>query len=1068
MEQPIFYLEGEIVKIRTRDNEAVKWREIESNAALMKEMDPNFLKRLYVVAKVDLIIEEFGAGVNLNQAVNFAFLELESELGDVNENIWRNKSKTIQEFKNMIEETLNNFKKQKIIYDEWAIVKSTFHTTPFVLNKINHQTEIPNLLNQNELMVFDSIKLSNIVVGCFYQDLVKYNQEYTDLINDYLNQDKMLSKKLRAADIIRLMLNIKELNLASSRTKYKMMNVLVTDNTIAFTIDTLINEPNVANNLKNLIKSILHGSEMEEAYSKKEEKEFFYGSYTASINVPVVVLKDLFTNDPNVYNIGYINESALINTRKTNLNVYLKNDDGISSAAGINIMERPDIGTTIVRLKKVQGGIDLETRINSYSKVVNKILKYASGKSDSILTYYQKYINLKVETQQQPQQPSVEDKENMFMLKNQAPEIFLPNYTRLCNKPPIIINDDDESEILEFPIYGESDLKRYKCPYEDFRYPGLRENTKLPNKSVFPFVPCCYQRPQGANKNMKMYYNQEIYEQRINSGEIGKTLKILSPRRIGALPLRIDKLLNYVTNTKYYRYGIPLSKVSCLTVLSMVANKNESEQNVRLELAKRAELCKGEFTFLTIKEITKKIMDTNTYINPRYFKGALEDYYQISYILFSKDEDDFSTYPNKFVKFVCSLRKRVIFLIEHETREHVELIVDEETLNYVNRQGKSPIFAMERNDFQVKKIFSMYKERFGYHLFDIDKKQFVDLKDVFQTYPWEYTSPNGKVLKHIEPLNQYIDGYGQTRLVEFQYQDISFVGQFQPLPCLRLPIKKLDHFISINSRLTPRQLHALSQQFTWCHLYNTRLNISDGYVDPYYMFKKLKKLAEYILWAACHVYSALYADRKLSADEWIEGHTRVVDGFTYSAVTIRPVFVISELVVDGKFIFSSVELRERIRFNLSLISPVNLKMYEINIYRAFFNDVENFNVVYPAQLALTKQDYFQRTRQPYVLNKLTSRNLQYLKTDALYFIKSLFGQYSNILCMFLSSFEKLVETANRLLWKVVLDETIMNVGVFNQNTIQQYVIGHSEPSIDIINININETWFYGLVLPNFI
>jgi hypothetical protein len=784
MNQPIFYLENETINIRVINDEAIKWKDIESNSVLLEEMDVNFLKKLYIIAKVELIIEDFGSGINLNQAVNFAFLELESEIGDVNENVWRNKSKTIQEFKNMLEETLKKFKKQKVISDKWDMIKTTFNTTPFVLNKINHQTEIPNLLGQNELMVFDSIKLSNVVVGCFYQDLIKYNQEYASLINEYVNQDKMLSKKLSAADIIRLMLNIKELNLSSSRTKYKMVNVVVTDKTITFTIDTLVNEPNVAKNLKNLIKNVVLGmGEMEEAYSKKQEKEFFYGSYAATISVPTVVLKDLFTNDPNVYNIGYINESALINTRRTNLNVYLKNDtmrvedlldreigDSASTTTiGVNIMERPDTGT-IVRLKKIQGGIDLETRINAYSNIVNKILKYASDKAKTILTYYQKYINLKVETR--PLVEIVKDKENI--LRIQAPEIFLPNYTRLCNKPPIILTEQDDlpihdDEILKFPIYGESDLKTYKCPYIDFKYPGLRENTKLANKTVFPFVPCCYQRPQSDGKNMKMYYNQEIYQQRINSGEIGKTLKILSPKRIGTLPLRVNKLLNYVTNTKFYRYGVPLSKASCLTVLNMVTNKNESESNTRYELARRVELCKGEFSSLSTREIAEKIMNPNTYINPRYFKGPLEDYYQVSYILFSKDEDDFSTYPNKFIKFICALKKKVIFLIEHETQEHVELIVDEETLNYVNRQGKSPIFVFERNDSQVKKIFSMYRERFNNILYDIDKKQFVNLvtskDDVFYSYPWEYTSANGKILKLVEPLNQYIDGYGQTRLV---------------------------------------------------------------------------------------------------------------------------------------------------------------------------------------------------------------------------------------------------------------------------------------------------------------
>jgi hypothetical protein len=49
--------------------------------------------------------------------------------------------------------------------------------------------------------------------------------------------------------------------------------------------------------------------------------------------------------------------------------------------------------------------------------------------------------------------------------------------------------------------------------------------------------------------------------------------------------------------------------------------------------------------------------------------------------------------------------------------------------------------------------------------------------------------------------------------------------------------------------------------------------------------------------------------------------------------------------------------------------------------------------------------------------------------------------------------------------KIVLNETIMNVTVFNQNTIQQYSVGYKEPSIHVIVININGYWFYGLILP---
>jgi hypothetical protein len=763
-----------------------------------------------------------------------------------------------------------------------------------------------------------------------------------------------------------------------------MINIFVREDKITLTIETLINEPSVSelsgtdgqrttSNIKNLIKNILYDMGEQLAYNQREEKEFYYGSYSAPINIPLVVLKDLITNDPNVYNISYINESALINTRKTNLNIFLKGSQNADDI-GVSLFERPDTIGTFVRLKKIYGGSDLTSRIKFITTIVNKILQYTFERIDTTLKFYQQYINLKVEVGVFENQV-VKDKENI--LKLQAPEIFLSNYTRLCNKPPIIVEDGTESEtILKFPIYGESDPKLYSCPYPDYKYPGLRENTKLTNKNIYPFVPCCYQRPQLKSKNYKMYYNQEIYEQRINAGEIGKSLKILSPERLGTLPPKIDKLLNYATGIKFYRYGIVGGLISCLNLLNKVTNNQSNEKNIRIELAKRAELCKGEFNSLTVKEISKKIMDPTTYISPRYFKGALEDYYQLSYILFSKDQDDFSIYPNRFVRFICPLKKRVIFIIEHEESEHTELIVDEETSTYVNKQGKKPIFTFEKNDAQVKKIFSLYKERFSYTTYDIENKRFINLLSgesaenesqggqsrelTFQTYPWEYIAANGKVLKYVEPMYQYVDSYGQTRLVEFKDNFINFVGQFQPLPCLKLPIKSLEHFNTVNRQLQPQQVIDLKQKFPFLDIYSSNIDISEGYISPYYEFKNFKKLAEYILWAACHAYSILSVETGISVDDWILQHTQVVEDYTYFNVTIKPIFNLNELMVNNKFIFNSIEFQNRIQYNLSLISRSNLKLYNDNIYYSYFNDVANFNLVYPAIISPNKTRLFSK------------------------------------------------------------------------------------------------------------
>jgi hypothetical protein len=278
----------------------------------------------------------------------------------------------------------------------------------------------------------------------------------------------------------------------------------------------------------------------------------------------------------------------------------------------------------------------------------------------------------------------------------------------------------------------------------------------------------------------------------------------------------------------------------------------------------------------------------------------------------------------------------------------------------------------------------------------------------------------------------------------------------------------LEYFIEVNSRLNLQQTKNISETFQWCELYLSKLTVeTQGHISPYKKFQRLKKLAEYILWASCYAYSNFYLETGDSVDEWIKTSTRVVENFTYSGVEIKPIFNLKELMVDNKFIFSSTQLQDRIKYNLGLISPMNLGLYSTNLYRNFYNDDTNFTVEYPAQLALTRKEYFERTREPYVLNILTTKNLQYLRSNTLYFIKELFGVYESRLCLIVSSLEQIVEKAESYLGlKVVLEETLVNVALFNSNTIETFSIGRKEPQIDILILNVNNGWFYGLLLPN--
>ncbi|AHL67558.1 dynein-like beta chain [Chloriridovirus anopheles1] len=1031
-----------------------------------RELDDVLAQKLYIVSKIQTTIDDFGNQTEMG--LNYALFELENELGAHTfdyQNIWNNRLSVTNEFTDMVQNISKQIKERAKTSNVWKQIVPSFKTTSFTLNKINHETVIDNRKKINELMVFDVVQTDDVVIACFYKEMIKFNPEYSEPINNYLSQSGEILKKAKTLDIVRVLLNRPRGN---QRVDYPIINIFVKEKNIAFTIESFISSSN-ENEASQVIEKIINSLDTDAASTRKE---FYYGSYSAFIHVPLLVVKELVTNDKNVSSIAYINESAIINTRKTNLNLFLK-----GSQIGVGLFERPDTVGTFVRIKKIFGAEDLDAKIKNSIDIVNKLLAYAATKVESVSTYYNQYVKVSLEVQELNE--LVEEKENT--LKKLVPEIFLPNYTRLCAKPPIIVDDPGQDEnILKFPIHGEAETRFYKCPYSDFVHPGLRKNL-LSNKDKFPFVPCCYQQSQKNKANYKMYYNEEDFKQRINSGEIGKTLKILAPNRIGELSPNVGKLLQYTTGQKFYRFGIPQTNNSCIQLLEMVTSKDNNWQIVRKELAKRSHLCKAEMSQFTNEEIAKKLLNKHTYIDPKYFKGALEDYYNISFILFSKDNDDFSVYPNKFLRFICPLKPRVVFIMEHEKQQHVELIVDEEMSGYLNKQTQKPILYSLKSDKNIRKIFELYSERFNYVLYDTKYNKltpswtFREDEDAPKRreymYPWEYHTGNGKMLRHFEPKTQYIDSFGKTRLVEFQTPIFSFVGEFPPLPCINVEIKDLDYFIKINSKLSKLQIQELGR-FSWLKLYLTPFlapttQSDNKNRDTFETFTHQKKLAEYLFWAACHFYSSSSFN---TVDEWIRLSTRVVEGYTYSAVVIRPHFNREELLInlsdEPKFIFDTLEFQNRVRYNLSLISSVNLKLYSANIYHQFYQDPKNFTLIHPTQLALNSYEYFQQTKERHVLHVLSSDNLQYIKANTLYLIKEFFGDFKNSLCLVLPSLDKVYEEVSKRITNKSKNITLQIYLYSLEAAPKVYLLGdvQTDNVFDTIVINVNKTWFYGLIL----
>ena len=91
---PIFYLSNETIQM---GNSSLNFSQIEE--IVEDEIDPGQLKNLYIISKIQATIDSFGD--NSDMAKNVAFFDLELEFGSLDENIWSNRSNTIQNFKNI-------------------------------------------------------------------------------------------------------------------------------------------------------------------------------------------------------------------------------------------------------------------------------------------------------------------------------------------------------------------------------------------------------------------------------------------------------------------------------------------------------------------------------------------------------------------------------------------------------------------------------------------------------------------------------------------------------------------------------------------------------------------------------------------------------------------------------------------------------------------------------------------------------------------------------------------------------------------------------------------------------
>lgn len=386
------------------------------------------------------------------------------------------------------------------------------------------------------------------------------------------------------------------------------------------------------------------------------------------------------------------------------------------------------------------------------------------------------------------------------------PRMFVRNlYSVICQKnlQPTLIREEDTYDLpqesyLLFPPQPVAEInpEYYYCPNKDYPYAGLKD-MDLKGQDVFiNLAPCCFNSPQDKENERKLSkirtkddMEQDEKEKKIYKANIisGKFL-IKYPGQLGTIrPPSMNRIfMAYDPFAEYYRVGTeqsPSSLLHCmLTRRNMMGvNTPYDVVDVRHKISKDVDCvnaCLQENPGLNVEQIRSDIADPNVYFDPRRFYRAVELYFGVRLLVFSKEQDvavedahiltpfsmrthyeNHSDIPFTIVFEHWGGKTNILSRFKHP---HCELI-----------GFKTPTEPSMRFDFNPKGIYQLL----DHVIYQFDGNQHI--QSFYRKECWFF--------RHI--IGQTTDPLGKVRWIHFQYYNQNFYAETYPPLAIQDDIK---------------------------------------------------------------------------------------------------------------------------------------------------------------------------------------------------------------------------------------------------------------------------------------
>ena len=714
--------------------------------------------------------------------------------------------------------------------------------------------------------------------------------------------------------------------------------------------------------------------------------------YLPKTRINKYIFLDMVMNDPLFSNYVGIDESIKPSKKKMSLYLYFNDPSkpeygDITANITSKMAERKDVQIKQFDREQFPYGISF-TRVKITKAKSEEAVRYFTDIFCKMITHYgNNYKKIGAEYVRFIPSFIIEEKERIReykkLLKEIAPDLFLPDYSRKCAKPPIIIGSDEVKDweskgrdTMLFPKIPEEGKQHiYTCPDDTFKYIGVRKNP-LENKNKYPYIPCCYRMNQKDRKQStyKEYFmGQEKKEQ--TQAHLFITDKFAETGGIAKLPDNLELMFkSFDSENKYFRKGVNRTKSSFLECVLEILDDNFYNlppsgrksyiDDIRTTiLPQYAFLAKQHLYDKTIEEIQNIIVDTAEYFDPKIFLDLVGEYFECNIYIFQR------TYEQTDAELLIPRHINGYYKIYNPYNTSIILYENagSESDNAQYPQLET-IVRQKKNTFKIEEFDHKEPVRF------LIQRAYTDM---FRQE--SKLNPNVKLDVKMESIqNQYVDNCGKIRFLELN----NFIVMTSPLPIFKninfmenIPSRKeyeltaiLEQGNILNLTLTGLSMIgdkikevrfrngtvffyypciATTKPPRYRHISNYEMVFPDIEENNIQKYRTNKRIANCIRANMFYLYSKYMLEYKENTNiiDFANKHISIINDYKYPEPNI-------ELSSNNGYIKNNIitlhntEISKRLLYELGLINIRNPKFIEFyhenNIIENFYQNIDDF------------------------------------------------------------------------------------------------------------------------------